>query len=204
MKGLGKMDNEIIFNQRIPSLLVVDNFYKDPDWIVEKTKDFDFKEENKFYKGKRTTGCLFPYVKEEFEKLLQVEIVDWLNQPMNGVFQITSGNDPLVWHSDSQDYAAAVYLTKDGPTNAGTSFWKDKKYGCRRPPSHPLENREGIHESDIYTQHSLLNEDSWELVDRVGSVYNRLVLWDGKMIHSATMYGEFSRLVQLFFFNVKK
>jgi regulation of enolase protein 1 (concanavalin A-like superfamily) len=60
---------------------------------------------------------------------------------MNGVFQITSGNDPLVWHSDSQDYAAAIYLTKDGPTNAGTSFWKDKKYGCRRPPSHSLENK---------------------------------------------------------------
>ena len=40
--------------------------------------------------------------------------------------------------------------------------------------------------------------------DKIGSVYNRLVIWDGKMIHSATMYGEFPRLVHLFFFNVKK
>lgn len=204
MKGLGKMNEELVFNQTQPHIVVVDNFYKDPDFIVGKTTDFKFKEEKKFYKGKRTTACLFPYVKEHFETILNVQITDWLNQPMNGVFQITSGNDPLVWHSDSQDYAAAVYLTKDGPTNAGTSFWKDKKHGCRRPPSHPLENRTDITESEIYTQHSLLNEDSWELVDRVGSVYNRLVLWDGKMIHSATMYGEFPRLVHLFFFNVKK
>jgi hypothetical protein len=204
MKGLGKMNEDIIFNQRQPHIIVVDNFYKDPDSIVETTREFVFKEENKFYKGKRTTQCLFPYVKEEFERLLNVEIIDWLNQPMNGVFQITEGKDPLVWHSDSQDYAAAIYLTKDGPTNAGTSFWKDKKYGCRRPPSHPLENKEGIKDSDIYTEYNLTHEDNWELVDRVGSAYNRLVIWDGKMIHSATMYGEFSRLVHLFFFNVKK
>jgi len=204
MIGHGKMENEIIFNTRTPSILVVDNFYKNPDWIIEETKKFNFKEDNKYYKGKRTSSCLFPYVKEEFERLLNVKIIDWLNQPMNGVFQRTEGKDPLVWHSDSQDYAAAVYLTKDGPTSAGTSFWKDKKYGCRRPPSHPLENRQEINESVIYTQYNLLHEDNWELVDRVGSVYNRLVLWDGKMIHSATMYGEFSRLVQLFFFNVKK
>ena len=45
MKGLGKMDNEIMFNQRIPSLLVVDNFYKDPDFIVEETKKFEKKVE---------------------------------------------------------------------------------------------------------------------------------------------------------------
>jgi hypothetical protein len=85
----------------------------------------------------------------------------------------------------------------------GTSFWKNKKTGCRRPPNHPLENK-NIPASDVYNDNTILNADAWELVDRVGSVYNRLVIWDAKMIHSASQYGAMERLVQLFFFNVKK
>ena len=42
----------------------------------------------------------------------------------------------------------------------------------------------------------------------MGSVYNRLVLWDAQLIHSATSYEGFTpaqpRLVQLYFFNVRK
>ena len=122
---------------------------------------------------------------------------------MNGVFQITNGEHPIVWHSDSQSYAAAVYLTKEAGVGYGTSFWRDKNYGCRRPPNHPLENKIGIKDSDVYTQYNLLHPDNWELVDRVGSVFNRLVMWDAKLIHSATQYGNFERLVQLFFFSIK-
>lgn len=192
-----------VFNQHPPHIVVVDKFYKNPDEIVELAYKQEFKENNKFYKGKRSSNCLLPYVKEEFERILRVQITDWLNQPMNGVFQITNGEHPIVWHSDSQSYAAAVYLTKDAGDQYGTSFWRDKTYGCRRPPNHPLENKPDIKDSDVYTQYNLLHPDNWELVDRVGSVYNRLVIWDAKLIHSATQYGNFERLVQLFFFSVK-
>ena len=105
--------NNYVFNQNSPHVIVIDNFYKDPDKIVKLAYEQEFKENKNFYKGKRSARCLLPYVKEEFERLLNVKITDWLNQPMNGVFQITSSEHPLVWHSDSQSYAAAVYLTKD-------------------------------------------------------------------------------------------
>jgi len=199
----GKMTN-YIFNQRSPHVLVVDNFYKDPDAIVEMANSQEFKENNKLYKGKRSSKCLLPYVREEFERLLNVEITDWLNQPMNGVFQITNSDHPLVWHSDSQSYAAAIYLTKGESVGHGTSFWREKNYDCRRPPEHPLENKIDVKGSDVYSEFNLLNPDNWELVDRVGSVYNRLVLWDAKLIHSATKYGNFERLVQLFFFSAQE
>lgn len=196
--------SEYVFNQQSPHIVVVDNFYKKPDEIIDFAYMQEFKENNKFYKGKRSNSCLFPYVKEEFERILRVQITDWLNQPMNGVFQITNSEHPIVWHSDGQSYAAAVYLTKEAGVGYGTSFWRDKTYGCRRPPDHPLENKPDVKDSDVYTQYNLLNPDNWELVDRVGSVFNRLVIWDAKMIHSATQYGSFERLVQLFFFSVKK
>ena len=128
--------------------------------------------------------------------MLGVEISDWLSQPMNGMFQLTNVDDQLVYHADSQDYAAAIYLTK-GAEDMGTSFWKDKVFGERKPPEDA-----GICDQ-IFTEYNLTHPENWELVDKVGHVYNRLVIWDAKMIHSASAYTS-ERLVQLFFFSVKK
>ena len=193
---------DYVFSQRSPHILVVDEFYKNPDEIVAAANGMDFSEDLRYFKGVRSKNYLLPYVREEFERLLLVKITDWLSQPMNGVFQKTNSDHPLVWHSDSQSYAAAIYLTKDAGVGYGTSFWREKNTGCRRSPRHPLENKPQISDSDVYSQYNLLHPDNWELVDRVGSVYNRLVIWDAKMIHSATQYGNFERLVQLFFFSV--
>jgi len=198
------MSDTLVYNKRSPHVLIVDGFYKDPDKIREFALSLPYSEDIKFYKGLRSDKpCLLPYVREEFMRLLHVEIADWMNQSANGIFQKTKDADPLVYHSDGQDYAAAIYLTPDLPVSMGTSFWKNKKTGCRRPPNHPLENK-NIPAGDVYNDDTILNADAWELVDRVGSVYNRLVLWDAKMIHSASQYGAMDRLVQLFFFNVKK
>lgn len=197
-----------VFNKNKPSILIVDNFYENPDKIREHALKQPFRENLQFYKGLRSQDTLLlPYVKEEFERLLGVEISDWLGQSANGIFQKTLKKDPLVFHADSQDYAGAVYLTPNLPPSMGTSMWKHKKTGCRRPPEHPLE----VHNSEqrscnevVFTKESLLDPSYWELVDKVGSVYNRLVLWDAKLIHSASEYSEETeRLVQLFFFNIK-
>lgn len=195
------MDN-VYFNRRTPHIIVVDDFYKDPDNIRAVALQQEFKEDNTAYKGGRSAPFLFPWVKEEFERLIGVQIYDWMSQPMNGVFQMTAKEHPLVYHSDTQNFAAAIYLTPDAE-QAGTSFWKDKKYGCRRPPSHPLEKKDAP-VAEIYSKYNLLHEDNWELIDRVGAVYNRLVIWDAQLIHSATSYQFGERLVQLFFFNISQ
>lgn len=183
------------FNKLVPNMLVVDGFYKDPDLVVSIAESADYAEDERYYKGFRSKETYkFPWVKEEFERLLGgVVITDWMNQPYNGVFQITDEKNPLVWHSDSQQFAAAVYLTKDAD-QMGTSFWKDKKHGYRRPP----ETAELC--AEVYSEYNLTHPDNWELIDKIGGVYNRLVIWDAKLIHSASMYSDKKRLVQLFFF----
>ena len=132
-----------------------------------------------------------------------------------GVFQQTTNEDPLVWHHDTQGYAAAVYLTPDAPPESGTSFWRDTSYGCRRRPNRPLEaarlqnpNSIKAAEAVVYDAHNVVNADNWELVESIAGLYNRLVIWDAALIHSATSYSNFSeegpvptRLVQLFFFD---
>lgn len=206
------------FNRRMPHLLIVDKFYKNPDEIREFAMQQEFASDLRFYKGQRTKErFLWPYLKEEFERLLGRPIIDWLDQPANGCFQITGYQDPLVYHSDAQSYAAAIYLTPFAPASAGTSFWRDKKYHVRRPTNHPLEfdrfssDQERIQVGDeVYSEYNILHPDNWELVDKVGLIYNRLAIWDAKMIHSASTYEglvsevvDKARLVQLFFFTVK-
>jgi len=196
-------ETEFAYNKSAPTLIVVDDFYRYPDRVQREAKDAEYVADDRYFKGHRTKrNYLFPYVKEEFERLLQMGITDWMNQPANGVFQQTTSADPLVWHSDQQDYAAAVYLTDPEKTDAGTSFWKHKNLGNRRPDKDPEVN------SDLYSEFNLTNAKNWVLVDQVGSVFNRLVIWDAKLIHSASSYGGFNihkpRLVQLFFFSVKR
>lgn len=203
---------EVNFHRRTPQILVVDDFYQDPDAVRALALEAEYEADLRYFKGLRSKKkFLFPWLKEEFERLLRVRVLDWLEQPANGSFQKTTGKDPLVWHSDTQSYAAAVYLSPGRPdtqpshaesVSAGTSFWRHRERTLRRPS--PLE---GINRL-MYNEFNLTHPDNWELVDRVGSVYNRLVLWDAQLIHSATSYEGFTeadpRLVQLFFFNITK
>lgn len=214
---------KFLFKPQRPSLLVRDNFYDDPHAIRELALSQKFYANPKAYKGKRThERFLFPGVKEEIERLLGCRITSWLKYGTNGIFQITGYNDPLVYHSDLQSFAMIIWMTPGASPSAGTSFWRDRKYGCLRPPGHPYErdrfqtDEERIQATnEIYSPYNLTHEDNWELVDKVGNVFNRAAIFDAKRIHSASSYEGFindidpglesenSRLVQLFFFDVE-
>jgi hypothetical protein len=204
------------FRQRTPSVLVVDDFFRHPDEVRAVALSQQFSADIRFYKGIRThERFLWPNLREEFGRLLGRPVTEWLGHGANGIFQQTNIDDPLVWHHDSQGFAAAVYLTPDAPPGTGTSFWRDKTFGCRRKPSHPLESTrlgsaEAIEaaEAVVYDLYNVEHEENWELVESVAGLYNRLVIWDASLIHSATSYNDFAeggpsktRLVQLFFFD---
>lgn len=195
----------MLFRRKTPQILVVDDFFEHPDEVRRLALDQEYERDGRYFKGERSKQkFLFPYLKEEFERLLGVRITDWMQQPANGSFQKTTFNDPLVYHSDTQDYAAAIYLTPNPPfmLGSGTSFWMDRDFNQRRP------SRDAHVNAQIYSEYNLTHPDEWLLIDRVEGIYNRLVLWDGQLIHSATSYDGFTeenpRLVQLFFFSVSK
>lgn len=205
-----------VFNQRLPHVIAVDDFFNDPDEIRAFALAQKYGSDLRYFKGLRThERFLWPHLREEFQRLIGQPITEWLGHGANGVFQQTSHDDPLVWHHDQQQYAAAVYLTPDPPPGSGTSFWRDRKFGCRRRPSHPLEQArlgspEAVKqaESIVYDSYNVTHADNWELVESVAGLYNRLVIWDASLIHSATCYEGFAgegkigtRLVQLFFFD---
>lgn len=196
-----------MFYSRSPHLVICDSFLADPDLVRHIALQQEYFEDAKGYKGVRSKPFRWPFLKEEFERLLNVRITDWLDQSQNGVFQKTDVTHPRVWHSDRQTFAGVLYLTPNTPLSGGLSLWRDKTHGCRRPPNHPLEARDNWSklQEEIYAEHNLLHEDNWELIDRVSALYNRLVLFDGSLIHSVTSYEGFTpenpRLMQLYFFS---
>ena len=203
--------NNVISNIN-PNLIVIDNFYKNPDEIRDYALKLNYEPpENHGAVGYRSESGrkILDGTKELFEKLLHKSILngnsigEW-NYSTNGCFQWCNASVPIVYHSDSQQYAGIIYLTPDAPPNTGTSFFRHKKYKLRNSE---IFSKSDWYESDLKYKEPHLDKTQWEIVDSIGNVYNRLVIFNAQQIHGVTEYfGEDinnSRLFQLFFFNLE-
>ncbi len=193
-----------INHQQTPTALIIDNFYKDPDAVRQFALSQKFMDGGygKGYIGKRTyEQFLFDGLKEKFEDILGQKINSWEDQPMNGRFQITYAGEPLVYHCDSQKWAAMIYLTPNAPFECGTSLYAHKITKARsyNDPGWDYSWKD-THLGDLH-----LDGTFFEPVDILGNVYNRLVIFDGSNIHSASKYfGQIdsnARLWHMFFFD---
>ncbi len=193
-----------------PDIIVVDNFYVDPDFVRHLALSQEFIESD-YHKGKRTIAKFcFPGVKERLEYLLQKRITVWDEHRFNGVFQYCIASDPIVIHSDLQTYAAVVYLTPNAPPECGTTFYRSKKTGLMASPTEADAKRANMSLHDLNRMQysgNLFDFTKWEVIDVIGNVYNRLVIWNAKLIHSASMYFgndvADSRLFHMFFFDAE-
>jgi hypothetical protein len=197
-----KLSNDIESSVRTVdrSFVVVDNFYSNPDSVRNFALKCQFNAHPNAHKGKRTDiTYLFPSLKESFENILGKRIKNWHHYGTNGCFQYCIGGDQLVYHYDGQTYAGLIYLTPDAPPEAGTSFYRSKI-------TKKMKVNNGEH--DIVFKNGFLDPSQFDLVDTVGNIYNRLILFDAKYIHAATSYfgnnEHNSRLFQLFFFDFEE
>jgi GT2 family glycosyltransferase len=216
--GLNKNENNKILTPNYsistkiqPNIIVIDNFYENPDALREYALGLKYEPpENHGAVGYRCENSrkILDGTKELFEKLLHKTIPDgnnhgeW-NYSTNGCFQWCDGSTRIVYHCDSQKYAGIVYLTPDAPINCGTSFLRHKKYKLR---TGEIFSKHDWYESALNYSKQHIDKTPWEIVDSVGNIYNRLVIFDAQYIHAVTEYfGETiknSRLFQLFFFNL--
>ncbi len=116
-------------------------------------------------------------------------------------FQLCLAGDQLVYHSDAQRWAAVIFLTPDAPPETGSSFFASRALPHTRSSAHIVN---GAHERLVYGN-KLLDRTAWIEVDRVGNVFNRLVIWDARLIHSASEYfgsaADDGRLFMMAFFD---
>jgi hypothetical protein len=190
-------------------LFVVDGFYEDPYKIRE------FALQQTYYPGEGAVGSrtrkqyLFNGIKESFESIIGKTIADhtddnfgWGDIGINGRFQFCTAGTPSVYHCDSQQWAAVIYLTPDAPPQSGTSFFRHRDTKVYHNSQINWNQGEGL---KVFNQKTFLDGTPYEPVDTVGNVFNRLVIFDGGLIHSGINYFGWdissSRLFHIFFFN---
>jgi hypothetical protein len=182
------------YNKRI---FVVDNFYSDPHAVREFAIQQEFHDDLRYYKGRRTHEQFYvPGTKKSFENIIGQPINIWEQYDMCGVFQSCNPEDALVYHTDLQEWAGMVYLTPDAPFQCGTSMYAHKETKVRHTSDPGYET---AFDGGYY------DKTKFELVDVIGNVFNRLVIFNGKCIHAASEYFgqtvEDSRLFHMFFFD---
>ncbi len=198
------------------NLMIIDNFYVN----AQATRDYILTEEFKVrgnYPGQRTTSRATQHLKEMIEGYIQHfagKIIDWPmpsstendgrnnNDTYNGAFQYTTSRDRTWIHNDGwNNWAGVLYLTPNAPVNSGTGIYRFKD-GTRT-----------VDEAEARGNKKIIDENSqdynkWELVDKVGNVFNRLVLFNSKQYHASMDYfgtnKENGRLFQVFFFSTER
>jgi hypothetical protein len=149
----------------------------------EKEKEKEEKEKEKEEKEKE---------KEEKEK----------EEIYNGSFQYTTSRDQSWVHIDGfNNWAGIVYMTPNAPLNSGTAFYKFVDGATCKMDATALNNQK---ETDRFSQ----DMTKWSLVDKVGNVFNRLVLFNANRYHMSLDYfgdnKENGRLFQVFFFSTER
>lgn len=185
------------------SLIIIDNFYTNPD----ETRNYILQQPFEVtgnYPGKRTKSFLSQEVKDTIQKYVEPfggTITQWPLDSYNGSFQYTTSSNRSWIHTDAwNNWAGVLYLTPDAPLTSGTGIYMYKdgsRYECEKTD---LNNKSIDRDAKDITK--------WKLIDRIGNVYNRLILFNSKQFHSSIDYfghdKESGRLFQLFFFSTER
>jgi hypothetical protein len=188
------------------NLLIIDNFYNNPmetrNYIL--TQEFTVKGN---YPGQRTISYANSHLKEMIQgyiKHFAGNITEWSEggNSYNGSFQYTTSRNRTWIHTDHyNNWAGVLYMTPNAPVTSGTGIYRFKD-GTR------FEEEKKIRDNTKLIDDLSQDYTKWEIVDVVGNIFNRLVLFNSKQFHASLDYfgtnKENGRLFQVFFFSTEK
>jgi hypothetical protein len=194
-------------------LIVIDNFYANS---IE-TRDYVLTQEFKVrgnYPGQRTQSFANQHLKDIIQEYVLPyggKITDFPmpnetnkdnNNIYNGAFQYTTSRDRSWVHIDGfNNWAGVLFMTPDAPLSGGTAFYKFYDGTSCKQDMEILDNKT---ETDKFSQ----DLTKWQMVDNVGNVFNRLILFNSNRFHMSQDYfgdsKENGRLFQVFFFSTEK
>ena len=194
-------------------LIVIDNFYVN----ATDTRDYVLTQEFKVrgnYPGQRTRSFANQHLKDiiqeyvlpyggkitEFSMPNETNIDN--NDIYNGAFQYTTSRDRSWVHIDGvNNWAGVLYMTPNAPITSGTGFYKFYDGAMCKQDMDILDNKS---ETDKFSQ----DMTKWKMVDSVGNVFNRLILFNSNRFHMSQDYfgdsKENGRLFQVFFFSTER
>jgi len=195
-------------------LIVIDNFYNNP----LETRNYILKQEFSVkgnFPGQRTISYATEHLKDIIQKYVEpfagkitefpcpnkndFKTNDLEEEIYNGSFQYTTSRDRSWIHTDKwNNWAGVLFMTPDAPLSSGTAFYR---FNDGATCESECNNK---NEVDRWSQ----DFTKWELVDTVGNVFNRLVLFNAHRYHMSMDYfgdtKENGRLFQTFFFSTEK
>jgi hypothetical protein len=189
--------------------LTIDNFYSNPMEVREFALKQEFAVRGN-YPGQRTVSFLNDSLKKTLRDILFpfAGEVTWWGGDYTGSFQYTTAADRSWIHADSTtDWAAVCYLTPDAPVSAGTGIFKHKATGWMHY-DYKLAEKDPNYDKLSPPGDDMQDYTKWEMVDRVGNVFNRLIMYRADNYHvSLDYFGKNmndGRLFQVFFFNTER
>jgi hypothetical protein len=205
---------EIDRAKRAPScsLIIIDNFYNNAmetrNYILKQT--FSVKGNypgyrTKSYASEELRDIIQKYVEPFGGKITEFPIPKTPEDALkiyNGAFQYTTSRDRSWIHADGyNNWAGVLYLTPDAPLSSGTAFYKFYDGAINDKDGKLLNNKKEI---DKWSQ----DMTKWNMVDMVGNIFNRLILFNANNYHMSLDYfgdsKENGRLFQLFFFSTER
>jgi len=189
-------------------ITIVDNFFEDPDKIVEFAESLEYTLNDGRYPGYRSP--LLSDVNREFDNFLQKKYINLFYHDPDIIGWRFSNSFQKVWpHHEDQYHAmnrgmmhrdgmwqmgGIVYLTKDPEPDTGTSLY-NFKYGYDPKMSdnlfamHQQLNRREEVDPDVYQKEYDFYADHFVETVRVDNVYNRLVIFNSQQWHGIKTYG---------------
>jgi hypothetical protein len=201
-------------------ITIIDNFFRDPDAVVDLAKSLEYHQNDGAWPGSRTkllstinqeTELLFHYFGSRVHSLFYETPPDFWEIDVR--FQkidpyhdekYNKKNRGWIHRDDHANFGGIIYLTKDPEKDTGTSIYKPKnEFTCQ------FENCLSAKE-DLYLGENRFSDDEYEnCFDRLNdqyietitieNVYNRLVLFDGNTYHGVKTFGKSQRLTLSFF-----
>lgn len=185
------------------SIIVVDDFYYNPDKVREYALSLPF-DVNGNYPGVRTKNQINDDTKQAIQDILWPiagNVTNWLDQDgegYTGAFQVCTVLEQTWIHQDDfNNWAGVLYLSPNAPSDCGTSFYKHKDTGAfdSSEVGDALDSDGGDY-------------SKWEEVDKISNKYNRLILFRADQFHASTNHFgnnlHSGRLTQVFFIQTER
>ena len=198
-------------------ITIVDNFFEDPDGIVEMANELRYYTPNTGnWPGQRTKNLhveeprFFTYFGNKLHLLFYETVPEYWNlqchfQMIHPFCEDKNSKKNRGWiHRDIDTwFGGIVYLKKDPEPNTGTSVYKVKK-GFSHQYAEEIEQKEALYRSENvddaeYNKAYDAMRDQFEETVTVANVYNRFVMFNGNTHHGVQTFGTTPRLTLNFF-----
>lgn len=146
------------------NMIIIDNFYSNPTQVRDYALSLDYNEN---YSMCETNDS----IKETFQQYLSKQIINFdttkNNINKNGSFKYTTIDDTCLIKTNT-NWSGIIFLTPNAPIESGLGIYKHMS-GMRYHNEHVKDNHKDV--------------TKWKLVDKIGNVFNRLVLFNSKQYH---------------------